>query len=127
MWHDAKTQLCTWLPCTSSNCTYFKPETELFCFSTTAEPSIGLIRYIARLNRATLPNGYTVSDVLDGTAIEGSDVFLVDGQTRSKYYSSRQFIDDQVHGVTGPNIGAYMVLPFIFFESRHETQLSYDG
>ncbi|KAK7451092.1 hypothetical protein VKT23_012768 [Stygiomarasmius scandens] len=110
------------ITCTTTNLTHYyvarrkDPAVHMATF-TTAEPSIGLIRYIARLNRATLPNGYTVSDVLDGTAIEGSDVFLVDGQTRSKYYSSRQFIDDQVHGVTGPNIGAYMIIPGAGYES----------
>lgn len=57
-----------------------------------------------------------------GTAIEGSDVFNVNGQTRSKceygqrlsqissspslVYSSKRFIDDQVHGLTGNGIGA---------------------
>ncbi|KAL1706610.1 polysaccharide lyase family 4 protein [Schizophyllum commune] len=51
-----------------------------------------------------------------GTAIEGSDVFTVNGQTRSKFYSSRQFIDDQVHGVTGSGIGAYMIVPGTGFE-----------
>lgn len=51
-----------------------------------------------------------------GTAIEGSDVFLVNGQTRSKFYSSRQHIDDQVHGVTGSNIGAFMIIPGTGYE-----------
>lgn len=50
---------------------------------TTAEPSVGELRYIFRLNSATLPNGYTVSTICDD-AIEGSDVFYCDGQTRSK-------------------------------------------
>lgn len=31
-------------------------------------------------------------------------------------YSSRQFIDDQVHGVTGNNIGAYMIIPGTGYE-----------
>ncbi|KAK7451097.1 hypothetical protein VKT23_012773 [Stygiomarasmius scandens] len=84
---------------------------------TSAEPSVGELRFIARLNRATLPNGYAVSNIAGGTAIEGSDVFLVGGQTRSKFYSSRQFIDDQVHGVTGSGIGAYMIIPGTGYES----------
>ncbi|KAL0578889.1 hypothetical protein V5O48_003122 [Marasmius crinis-equi] len=78
--------------------------------STTAEPSVGELRFISRLNRATVPNGPTASNVEGGTAIEGSDVFLVSGQTRSKFYSSRQFIDDAVKGVTGSGIGVYMVV-----------------
>ncbi|KAF5393036.1 hypothetical protein D9757_001197 [Collybiopsis confluens] len=84
---------------------------------TTAEPTVGELRYIARLNRATVPNGFPQSDVNGGTAIEGSDVFLVNGQTRSKFYSSRQFIDDAVKGVTGPNIGVFMIVPGTGFES----------
>ncbi|CAE6478720.1 unnamed protein product [Rhizoctonia solani] len=46
-----------------------------------------------------------------GVAIEGSDVFNVGGQTRSKFYSSVRFIEDQVHGVTGSGVGIYMVIP----------------
>ena len=53
-----------------------------------AEPSVGELRLIARLNKVNLPNGTPESNVQGGTAIEGSDVFLVDGQTRSKFYSS---------------------------------------
>ncbi|KAH9477959.1 putative rhamnogalacturonate lyase A [Psilocybe cubensis] len=83
----------------------------------TAEPSVGELRYIARLNRANLPNGYTVSDIKGGTAIEGTDVYTVNGQTRSKFYSSKQFIDDQVHGVTGNGIGAYMIITDTGYES----------
>jgi hypothetical protein len=43
-------------------------------------------------------------------------VFNVNGQTRSKFYSSRQFIDDQVHGVTGSGIGAWMIIPGTGYE-----------
>ncbi|TFK41661.1 rhamnogalacturonase B [Crucibulum laeve] len=83
----------------------------------TAEPSIGELRFIARLKRTAVPNGYPASQIVGGTAIEGSDVYTVNGQTRSKFYSSRQFIDDQVHGVTGSNIGVYMIIPGIGYES----------
>ncbi|KAF9016169.1 polysaccharide lyase family 4 protein [Hymenopellis radicata] len=83
---------------------------------TTAEPDVGELRFIARLNKDNLPNGYTVSDMEGGTAIEGSDVFLVNGQTRSKFYSSRQFIDDQIHGVSGSSIAAWMIIPGIGYE-----------
>ncbi|KAK0438360.1 polysaccharide lyase family 4 protein [Desarmillaria tabescens] len=83
---------------------------------TTAEPSVGELRFIARLSHSTLPNGYSVSDIAGGTAIEGSDVFLVGSQTRSKFYSSRQFIDDQVHGVSGSNIAAWMIIPGTGYE-----------
>lgn len=85
--------------------------------SITAEPSIGELRFIARLSRSAVPNGYPVSAIVGGTAIEGSDVFKVGSQTRSKFYSSRQFIDDQVHGVTGSGVGVYMVIPGTGYES----------
>ncbi|KAI5832262.1 polysaccharide lyase family 4 protein [Schizophyllum commune Tattone D] len=83
---------------------------------TSSEPSVGELRFIARLKKSALPNGYAVSEMEGGTAIEGSDVFLVNGQTRSKFYSSRQHIDDQVHGVTGSNIGAFMIIPGTGYE-----------
>lgn len=85
--------------------------------STTAEPSIGELRFIARINKSNLPNGYAVSEMEHGTAIEGSDVFNVNGQTHSKFYSSRQFIDDQVHGVSGKNIAAWMIMPGTAYEA----------
>ncbi|KAF8156936.1 rhamnogalacturonase B [Crassisporium funariophilum] len=83
----------------------------------TAEPTVGELRFIARLRRAALSSGYLVADIQGGTAIEGSDVYKVGSQTRSKFYSSRQFIDDQVHGVTGSGIGAYMIIPGTGYES----------
>ncbi|KAI0032789.1 Rhamnogalacturonase B, N-terminal-domain-containing protein [Vararia minispora EC-137] len=82
-----------------------------------AEPSVGELRLIARLNKATLPNGPTQSDVAGGTAIEGSDVFTVNGQTRSKFYSSVRFIEDQVHGVTGNGVAAWMIIPGTGYET----------
>ncbi|KAF8660756.1 hypothetical protein AX16_001550 [Volvariella volvacea WC 439] len=83
----------------------------------TAEPSVGELRFIARLRRAALPNGYPQSNIQGGTAIEGSDVFLVNGQTRCKFFSSRQFIDDQIHGVSGNGIAAWMIIPGTGYES----------
>lgn len=53
-----------------------------------AEPSVGELRFIARLSKSALPNGSPASEIQGGTAIEGSDVFTVNGQTRSKFYSS---------------------------------------
>lgn len=107
--------LSTWQPSEWQHHCSVRQGTEI-AISTTAEPSVGELRFIARLRRSTLPNGYPVSYTVGGTAIEGSDVFMVSGQTRSKFYSSRQFIDDQVHGVTGSSIGAYMVIPGIGYE-----------
>src|SRR5699024_2006924 len=83
------------------------------------EPSVGELRWIARLNPDLLPNEEpfgNASTTSGGEAIEGSDVvrvyftekalgynkltrsqFLVNGETRSKFYSSQRFIDDQRH------------------------------
>jgi hypothetical protein len=65
---------------------------------TTAEPSVGELRFIARLKSSALPLEYpfgSVSTTVGSTStVEGSDVFVVDGQTRSKFYSSERFIDD---------------------------------
>ncbi|KAK1223271.1 hypothetical protein PQX77_013859 [Marasmius sp. AFHP31] len=83
----------------------------------TAEPSVGELRFIARLRSSSVPNGIPPANIKGGTAIEGSDVFTVSGQTRSKFYSSRQFIDDAVKGVTGSGIGVYMVVYGQGFES----------
>lgn len=96
---------------------------------------MGELRFIARLNKATVPNGFLVSEVNGGTAVEGSDVFLVDGQTRSKFYSSVclifqqslfecssytekvRFIEDHVHGVGGPGVGVFMIIPGVGYET----------
>jgi len=65
---------------------------------TTAEPSIGELRFLARLNNKILPDQYPYDLVSttggSSSTIEGSDVFVVNGQTRSKFYSSERFIDD---------------------------------
>ncbi|VDC05272.1 unnamed protein product [Peniophora sp. CBMAI 1063] len=81
-----------------------------------AEPSVGELRLIARLSRSAVPNSMTGADIKGGTAIEGSDVFTVSGQTRSKFYSSIRHIQDQVHGVTGSGVGVYMVIPGTGYE-----------
>lgn len=53
--------------------------------STTAEPSVGELRFIARLSSSTLPNGPTAAIIRSNSgAVEGSDVFKVGDQTRSK-------------------------------------------
>ncbi|KAL2264470.1 hypothetical protein VTK26DRAFT_35 [Humicola hyalothermophila] len=71
----------------------------------TAEPSVGELRFIARLLPDKLPNEYPygeVSNTNGATAtVEGSDVFIVNGQTRSKFYSSTRFIDEDSHCVYG--------------------------
>lgn len=68
----------------------------------------GELRWITRLNRGVITTLYTPADIAGGTAIESTDIYLVDGQTRSKYYSNRQAQDLTVRGVTGSGIGVYM-------------------
>ncbi|KAF4547948.1 Rhamnogalacturonate lyase A [Elsinoe fawcettii] len=81
----------------------------------TAEPSIGELRYIARLKSATLPNEepFGVVSTTGGSTstVEGSDVFVVNGQTRSKFFSSERFIDDKRHCVAGSDTRVCWVLP----------------
>ncbi|KAL7273879.1 hypothetical protein RUND412_003240 [Rhizina undulata] len=79
----------------------------------TAQPSIGELRFIARLSSTYLPSGtYLGATTADSTStVEGSDVFIVDGETRSKFYSSERFIDDQVHCIWGDDARACMVIP----------------
>ena len=70
---------------------------------TTAEPDVGELRFIARLAADKLPLEYPfgVASTTSGSTstVEGSDVFVVGGQTRSKFYSSERFIDDYTHCV----------------------------
>ncbi|KAK6509757.1 hypothetical protein TWF481_004487 [Arthrobotrys musiformis] len=79
----------------------------------TGEVDPGELRWIARLKKSLLPTGirHPVSDTVGGTAIEGSDVYLVGSETRSKFYSSERFIEDNVHGVTGSGVGVWMIIP----------------
>ncbi|KAG9017222.1 hypothetical protein FRB90_001332 [Tulasnella sp. 427] len=84
---------------------------------TTAEPSVGELRFIARLNSALLTtSAYPQSYSGDGTAgaVEGSDVYKdSNGYTYSKFYSSVRHIDDQVHWVSTSDSGVHvsMVMP----------------
>ncbi|KII94687.1 polysaccharide lyase family 4 protein [Plicaturopsis crispa FD-325 SS-3] len=82
-----------------------------------SEPSVGELRWITRLSRSAFNNGIPQSDIQGGTSIEGSDVFTVNGQTRSKFYSSVRFIEDQVHGVSGAAGSVWMVVPGTGYES----------
>ncbi|GIZ37924.1 hypothetical protein CKM354_000135300 [Cercospora kikuchii] len=81
----------------------------------TAEPQVGELRYLARLDSSKLPEEYPFgnhSHTAGSTeTIEGSDVFIVDGETRSKFYSSQRFIDDHVHCVAGSDTHACFVKP----------------
>ncbi|KAK0654746.1 rhamnogalacturonase B [Cercophora newfieldiana] len=86
----------------------------------TGEINPGELRFLARLRRSAVPNGWH-GDVanLDGcTAFEGKDTFKCpNGQTRCKMYTSDRFIEDQVHGVTGKNVGIWMIMPGVAYET----------
>ncbi|KAI1751912.1 polysaccharide lyase family 4 protein [Xylaria castorea] len=82
--------------------------------STNSEPSVGELRYIFRLTGLTSAYPYgDVSNTAGGTAIEGSDVYTVSGQTRSKFYSSDRFIDEKVYCATdsGATVHACFLRP----------------
>lgn len=68
----------------------------------------GELRWITRLNPTVITTVVTPAEVNGGTAIESTDIYLLDGQTRSKYYSNRQAMDLTVRGVAGSGIGVYM-------------------
>ena len=76
-------------------------------------PSPGEMRFIARLDRAVLNKGNLdrPGDDTSAKAIESKDIFIQpDGRTTSKYYSGVKFIDDNIHGSRGANIGAYFAI-----------------
>ncbi|KAK6354617.1 hypothetical protein TWF696_003758 [Orbilia brochopaga] len=79
----------------------------------TGEVDPGELRWIARLKKSLLKTGVhnPAADIQGGSAIEGSDVYLVSGQTRSKFFSSDRFIEDNVHGVTGSGVGVWIIIP----------------
>ncbi|KAK4442058.1 rhamnogalacturonase B [Podospora aff. communis PSN243] len=86
----------------------------------TGEINPGELRFLARLRRSAVPNGWHGDvAVLDGcTAFEGKDTFKCpNGQTRCKMYTSDRFIEDQVHGVTGKNVGIWMIMPGVAYET----------
>ncbi|KAH7337478.1 hypothetical protein B0J17DRAFT_718240 [Rhizoctonia solani] len=99
---------CTWtqisnyikIPCVTNTLTHYyvaqykNPGIHMATY-TTAEPSVGELPFVARLNEATLPNGPIVSPAKP----------------------AQSFIDDQVHEVTGSGIGAYMVIPGTGYEA----------
>jgi rhamnogalacturonan endolyase len=68
----------------------------------------GELRWIQPLDRTVLTNIGTASDVRGGTPIESSDIDLVNGQTRSKYYGNSRAVDLSVRGVTGSGVGVFM-------------------
>jgi rhamnogalacturonan endolyase len=102
--------------CTTSTLTHYyvaQDNVNIIYMATyvTAEPSVGELRYICRLDKSVLPNGVPAADLTNNTgAIEGSDVFgMADGTTRSKFYSNQRAIENLMVGATGNGIGAFMV------------------
>ncbi|KAF6798826.1 rhamnogalacturonase b [Colletotrichum sojae] len=98
------------ITCTTSTLTHYlivkEGEANVYMATyITAQPSIGELRFIARLNKDILPSEYPFGAVSttggSSSTVEGSDVFVVGGQTRSKFYSSERFIDDKVRCVYG--------------------------
>ncbi|KAI1187600.1 polysaccharide lyase family 4 protein [Nemania serpens] len=78
------------------------------------EPSVGELRYIFRLTGLTSAYPYgDVSNTAGGSVVEGSDVYMVNGQTRSKFYSSERFIDEKVYCATdsGGSVHACFLRP----------------
>jgi rhamnogalacturonan endolyase len=73
-----------------------------------AEPTVGELRWITRLQSSVFGSVPVNSDIRGGTAIESTDVFSVNSQTRSKYYGKQQAKDLAVRGVTGDNVGVFM-------------------
>lgn len=80
-----------------------------------AKPSLGDLRYIARLHPSILPSSYPFGDVsktfANSETIEGSDVSLADSKTRSKFYLSERFVDDHIHCVYGDDTHTCIVKP----------------
>jgi rhamnogalacturonan endolyase len=68
----------------------------------------GELRWIQEFDRNVITGMNPAADVNGGTAIESSDIFLVNGQTRSKYYGNRQAANLTPRGVTGNGVGAFM-------------------
>ena len=87
----------------------------------TAEPSVGELRWITRLNSSLLTNGPAPSDTRGNSAClencgSGGDVFeMPDGTTRSKYYGDStthgkdRAMDLTYCGATGTSVGVWMV------------------
>jgi rhamnogalacturonan endolyase len=74
-------------------------------------PAPGEMRFIFYLDRTKF-NVDPYSDINGRTAIEASDVYQdpATGYTYSKFYSPLRNIDTTSHGVTGPGLGAFMMV-----------------
>ncbi|KAG9414267.1 hypothetical protein AC1031_013463 [Aphanomyces cochlioides] len=93
---------------------FFRPNENAIYMGTyhASELALGELRFLARLDRATVKSGIPEA-TLDDTnrAIEATDVYATAANiTRSKFFSAVPFIDDQIHGVYGPKAGVYLVM-----------------
>jgi rhamnogalacturonan endolyase len=73
-----------------------------------AEPSVGELRWITRLQSSAFSSVPVNSDIRNGSAIESTDVFTVNGQSRSKYYGNQPARALAIRGVTGSGVGVFM-------------------
>jgi rhamnogalacturonan endolyase len=73
-----------------------------------AEPTVGELRWITRLSAGRFTSVPVPSDIRNGAAIESTDIFSVNGQSRSKYYGKQQARELTVRGVTGNGVGVFM-------------------
>jgi rhamnogalacturonan endolyase len=91
--------------CVYLNAIHVVREGDSTVYLATAEPSVGELRFIARLKASVLPYEYPFGSGsttgLSCSAFEGSDVYPCDRQTRSKFCSSERFIDENVHCAQG--------------------------
>ena len=76
----------------------------------TAEPAVGELRWITRLNGSVFTGVPAESNLRGNTgAIESADVFgMSGGTTRSKYYGNQRAKDLGLRGVTGSGVGVFM-------------------
>lgn len=88
--------------------------------NTTSPLPIGELRWVGRFINSVLPLDEVnqASDELGNSGyFEGADVSRVGSETRSKYYSSQRFIDDQVHCLKGSALKACMLIPGVAYET----------
>ncbi|KAJ9451939.1 putative rhamnogalacturonate lyase A [Diplonema papillatum] len=69
------------------------------------------IRFLFRLDPKKVPDSYPEGDVRNNTGpVESQDIFGTEnGETRSKHYTNQRVVDWQSMGVTGDNVGMYIV------------------
>ena len=78
---------------------------------TTAEPDVGELRWITRLRGNVITGVPAPSNNTGSTGnVESTDIFgYADGHTTSKYYGNDRAKDLSIRGVTGSNIGVYVI------------------